>query len=85
MYGEGCLRRISSDCESSAVPPGEQDWAAPPRAPAAVLVNISFLLILMELQGCINAILKTSPPILGKYNNVMENTGTKHKVCQCHE
>lgn len=65
MHGEGCLRSISSDAESTSVSPGEGGWATPPRAPAAMLVNISFVLILMELQCCMNVLLKTSPPIVG--------------------
>lgn len=50
MHGEGRLRRISSDSESTSVSPGEEEWAASQRAPAAMLVNISFVLILMEFQ-----------------------------------
>lgn len=56
--------------------------ALAPRAPAAMLVNISFVLILMELQRCMNVPLKTSPLILGRNNNVMGNTGTHSTVWQ---
>lgn len=81
MHGQGCLRRISSDSKRTADSPGEEERAATPKAPAAMLVNMSFVLILMEFQCCMNVILKTSPPILEKENNnVMGNTGVARTV-----
>lgn len=85
MHGGGRLRRISSDSESASVYPGEEEWATSPTAPAVMLVNISFVLILMEFQCCINVILETSPAILGENNNVMGNTGMQRTVCQCYK
>lgn len=86
MHGEGRLRRISSDSESTSVSLLEKkSGLRHQELPAAMLVNISFVLILMEFQCCINVILATSPPILGENNNVMGNTGMQQTICQCYE
>lgn len=53
VHGEGCLRRIFSDSASTSASPGEEA-RDPPGEPAATLVNISFVLILMEFHCRIN-------------------------------
>lgn len=56
--------------------------AAPPPTPAVTLVNISFVLILMESQHCTTVPLKTLALIIKRNNNVMENTSTQSAVWQ---
>lgn len=51
--------------------------ATPPPTPAVTLVNISFVLILMESQHCTTVPLKTLELIKRRNNNVMENNSTQ--------
>lgn len=56
--------------------------AAPPPTPAVTLVNISFVLILMESQHCTAVPLKTSELIIKRNNKVMENNDTQSCLWQ---
>lgn len=62
------MRRISFDSESTSVFPEEEEeeWVTPLKKknkPSTVLVNILFVLILMEFQRFTNAISETLPPL----------------------
>lgn len=69
VHGDERLRRISFDSESTSVFPEEEEeeeWVTPLKKknkPSTVLVNILFVLILMEFQRFTNAISETLPPL----------------------
>lgn len=68
MHGDECLRRISFDSENTSVFPEEEEWVTPLKKkktnkPSIVLVNILFVLILMEFQRFTNTISETLPPL----------------------
>lgn len=69
VHGDERLRRISFDSESTSVFPEEEEWITPLKKkkqtnkPSIVLVNILFVLILMEFQHFTSAISETLLPL----------------------